>query len=441
MIRYYTTFKRKLILGAILVILVVFMMGLTSDIFGAFGNPLTTYENFTYRTDGLFKMKFTAKVNFIVEWEKGIWNSCVQKPFSVPVGSFRVSCDDFSEILGWRTAWFIQLETLENMDTANSCDFTELYFAGEEYEVYFLNIGGYQPFDPYFDTYENVLEYDMRDKDDETNVDEESIFNLIEIYDETEYETYHTLNFMPEMSITYPVDETKIISNFEMEIDYSLAEGYNRIMVVFEDWHASSTCPAETDFSYWVEREAYFNRRSMAYFSQELATTTGTTTILVYGLEVGKYNCNKCFFVDKSGAMSENLCRGYDIEVLSYLPDDEIPQVYLPFNNWDDYYTENSERYATSTPLFDNLAWTFEPLTNNIGNIIIFFNNFFDPQIAGLKGEEFGKSIPILRGYLEQFNNFFGGIPISEFLLFYLITAIVVMIYRLVRGILTILIP
>ncbi|GAI02457.1 unnamed protein product, partial [marine sediment metagenome] len=109
--------------------------------------------------------------------------------------------------------------------------------------------------------------------------------------------------------------------------------------------------------------------------------------------------------------------------------------------SWTDYYTEHSERFATSTPIFNALATTFEPVINSIGNIVLFFNNYFDPQNAGLKGEEFGNAIPVLRGYLEQIDDFFGDLPISALLLSYLIVVIVVIIYRLVKGILTIIIP
>lgn len=437
--RYYSKIKRKLLWLAVLVVLSVFLLGFTTDIFAVeLGNPLTTYENFTYEADGIFTMEFTAKTSFNVVWEE-YDGTCRQKP--TPIGAFHKFYAVATDFLGtYKGAYFVNKDNLGVFNQYNTCDITENYTAGDTYTAYLVD------FNNRFsktDSVETIKANSLRDKDIETDIDEDSVFILAEGYDGTQYLTYHELNFMPEMNIVYPLDESKVISNFEMKVDFDNAGSYDRIMVVFEDWNASSTCPAETDFSYWVERNAYFNNRSMPFFSDRLSTSTGSTTFEIYGLGLGNYNCNKCYFVnDTTGAMSENLCKGYDLSVEIYvLAPPETPEHYLPFASWPDYYTENSERYTTSTPLFDNLAWTFEPLINNIGKVILFFNGFFDTETANEKGAEFGNIIPIFRGYLEQFNYFFGGVPVSEFLLFYLITAIVVIIYRLVKGLLTIIIP
>jgi hypothetical protein len=42
---------------------------------------------------------------------------------------------------------------------------------------------------------------------------------------------------------------------------------------------------------------------------------------------------------------------------------------------------------------------------------------------------------------VESIDDFFGGLPISSIFIFYVITALVIFVYRLVKGILTIVIP
>jgi len=433
-----STSDRKWLKTIILLLVMTILLIVGSAVFGIEiieGTPLTTGELFTYQaTDGLFVMKFTALISFIVEWEEEIHGYCWQKGVEGVAPFYMVGYDFLGTFKG---GLFVKKTNLGNF--SSSCDFTESYVAGNNYVVYMVDFNNpiYQG-----DSTSTIEADSLRDKDEETNVDSESIFLTAEAYGGYQWTKEFYLFFIPEIDITYPLDEAEILSNFEMRIDYSGSTGYDRLMIVFEDWDIGSSCPPETDPNYQAERDVYFNSRSMPYFSNFLATSTGTTTIEIYGLEVGNYNCNKCFFVDdETGAISENLCFGYEIDVLSYLPPPETPETYLVFESWQDYYSEHSERFATSTPIFNSMAETFEPLITRIGNTILFFNNYFNPETAGNKGEEIGNAVRTARGYLESIDDFFGGLPISTIFIFYLITTIVVIIYRLVKGILTIIIP
>jgi len=434
-----STFDRKwlkwVVLLIIMAILLIVGRVIFADVVYSDFRPLTTSEVFTYEKDtGLFVMKFTALISFDVEWEEETHGYCWEKGVS-GYAPFYMICDDF---LGtYIGGLFVKKTSLENF--SSSCSFVESYVAGNNYEVYMVDFNN-----PIYagDSTSTIKTDSLRDKDEETDVDAESVFSTAETYDETQYVSEFYLSFIPEIDITYPLDESETLSNFEMKIDYSGKENYDRLMVVFEDWDIGSTCPPETDPNYQAERDVYFNSRSMPYFSNSLTTSTGTTTINVYGLEIGNYNCNKCFFVnDETGAISENLCFGYNLDVLSYLPSPEIPETYLEVESWENYYSEHSERFTTSTPIFNSLAETFSPLITWAGNTILFFNNYFDPETAGNKGEEIGNAVRVARGYLESIDDFFGGLPISTIFIFYLITTIVIIIYRLVKGILTIIIP
>ncbi|GAI14865.1 unnamed protein product, partial [marine sediment metagenome] len=186
----------------------------------------------------------------------------------------------------------------------------------------------------------------------------------------------------------------------------------------------------------------WFNYQSFPYFSDFFTTSTGTTTIKVSDLNSGIYNCVRCYFINETtGAISGELCPVYDISIVAYIPPEDLPTYFLPIPNWEEYYAEHSEKFATSTPLFAKMATVFDPIISWVGKTALTFQSFFDPDTAKEKGAEMGNAIPVARGYLENIDDFFGGLPISLILIFYIITALVIFVYRLVKGILTIIIP
>jgi len=430
-----STFDRKWFKWIVLLISMAILLIVGNFVFAIpEGTPLTTGELFTYEQDGLFIMKFTALISFSVSWEETIHDYCWQEGVSGYAPFYMVAPD----FLGtWTGGLFVKKTNLDAF--SSSCEFTESYVAGNNYVVYMVDFNN--PIEA-GDSTTTIRADSLRDKDEETDIDEESTFNTAEVYGETQYVSRDFyLSFIPEIDITYPLDEAEIAGNFTMKIDYSNAIGYDRLMITFEDWDIGSSCPPPSDPNYQEEFDVYFNNRSLPYFSSFLSTSTGTTTIEIGDLEIGEYNCNKCYFLTTTGLISENLCFGYNLDVLSYIPPVDLPEVFLDFESWENYYSEHSERFATSTPIFSSMAETFTPLITWVGNTILFFNTYFDPETAGNRGEEIGNSVRVARGYLESIDDFFGDLPISTIFIFYLITAIVIIIYRLVRGILTIIIP
>lgn len=431
-----STFDKKWLQWVVLLIVMAILLIVGSAVYGAeepLGRPLTDGEYFTYEADGLFIFKFIALISFSVEWEE-VSEVCQQKLITGIAPFYCVSTDFGGTII----AEFLNKTNIGFFEENETCNLTENYTAGKTYVAYLVD------FNNKFSatsTIEEIKSDNLRDKDEEPAIDEESIFITAELYDEVQYEWDFYLTIQPEIDITYPLDESEIIGTFEMIIDFWNAEDYDRLMITFEDWDIGSTCPLETDPNYQAERDIYFNSKSLPYFSSFLATSTGTTTIQVDSLEIGEYNCNRCYFLTTTGYVSENLCRGYRIDVLAYIPPADVPTYYLPISEWANYYAEHSERYPTSTPIFDSMAETFSPLIIWVGNTILFFNEYFDPEEAGNRGEEIGNAVSVARGYVESIDDFFGGLPISTIFIFYLITSIVIIVYRLVKGILTIIIP
>jgi len=412
--------RKKLILGTILGFFLIFF--LPFKILGATGNYLSENEKISFDGDGSMYLEFTAETNFNAHWREydGV---CMRSTYYIE-SPFHAGI----------------LEDL-NLFSDGSCNHDQNFIAGHKYKVYLIDFTkGITPGD---------TEADLRAKgaifniNDYPEINEDTLFRFDTYYNNQWWtESKKCFTFAPLITINHPVSGVEITSEFTMEIEYSNAENYDRLMIIFEDWDASSTCPLDGTPEFDEEYSKWFNYQSLPYFSDFFSTSTGTTTIFVDDLPTGDYNCVRCYFINESeGTISDELCRDYYLKVVSYIPPETTPSYYLPISNWQDYYQEHSEKFATSTPLFNALAEITEPLINWIGNIVISFQNYFDPDKAKEKGIEMGNAIPVARGYLENIDDFFGGLPISTILIFYLITALVIGIYRLVKGILAIIIP
>jgi len=305
-----STSNKKWILGGILCLGVLFLLGFGLDVFGDF-LPLTTGEVFTYEQDGLFILKFTALTSFSVEWKEE--SGVCQQELIVGIAPFYSVALDFYEN-GWKIAELLEKRNIGFFAETGTCYLTENYTAGKTYTAYLVD---YNNKFSAGDSIEIIKENNLRDKDKEPDIDEESIFILAELYNEIQYTSNFYLTFQPEIDITYPLDESEIIGTFEMEIDFWRAENYDRLMIIFEDWDIGSSCPLKSDPNYQAEKDVYFNNESLPYFSSFLATSSGITTIKIDNLEIGNYNCNRCHFVNETTVLiSENICRGYRLDVL-----------------------------------------------------------------------------------------------------------------------------
>jgi len=136
---------------------------------------------------------------------------------------------------------------------------------------------------------------------------------------------------------------------------------------------------------------------------------------------------------------SEEKCQGYNLIVSGY-EDPDIPVLYIPFYTWSDYYTINSDEFATSTSLFNNIAGSVSPIVDKLGNVILYVRDYFDSDIAVSKGTELGQAIPKARGYLVMIDNFI-GLPLSGFIIFYFLTLAVVISYKVILTIINLLKP
>lgn len=432
--RYKTySFIEKLKIGGILCILLWFFLPV--EIILANQTNYLTEENIFSADNDLLYLEFKAKITFSIEWEE-YGPTCQQKypvgtPYDAKLYTYcnRIS-PDISHLLS-------DLTLFEENGFIN-CDKTETFVAGNIYRVYLLDkksIGKDKA------TKEQIIE-NYIEKFSVNGIIDTDIFKIYNNYEDIVYEdSPYYFTERPNIIIIFPPDEAELGTAFEMEIEFAKAENWDRLMIIFEDWDSSSTCPVESDEEFEEEYWKWFNYQSFPYFSDFFTTSTGTTTISVSDLNTGNYNCVRCYFINEStGGISDELCTTYNISVITYIPPEDMPIFYIPIEDWPSYYSEHST-FATSTELFDNWADTFYPVIDWISKIVLFSQDYFEPDTAKAKGEDMGNAVAIGRGYLENIDDFFGGLPISTIFIFYLITALVIIVYRLIKGILTIIVP
>lgn len=250
--------------------------------------------------------------------------------------------------------------------------------------------------------------------------------------------------FESSIEITTPVSGSTITEAITFGGNYNTeGENWNRIMLVFEQWHASSTCPVYGD-EMWDDEygQGWFYYQSYPFFSESFATATGTFAILANDLRVGTYNCVRCYFINEAGALtSVPKCPNYWIKV----GDAGIPYTILPLQfpiqSWESYYASNSEKFTTTTALFSGIVNSLNPIIQKISGFIIYFKDVFNTETATEKGTELGSAFPTARGYLTFFDDFFGSFPISALIIFYLTFLIAVIVYKIILQILKLIKP
>lgn len=446
----YPFFNKKLLLGGFILIFLLFWGFVRAEIYyDTWPMPLTTNHFFTLESGtNFYTFQFTAKESFDVEWREISGGRCIQdinngyEKFKITAPAIYYGTkndEDLDEHF-----YLINVDNIGMFaEAGGSCNTTEHYEAGETYQAYLVE-GSY-----IYSIYKNYTGQDILDNSvidfdwgydfeyDQSKLRQEYAGNL---YD-SPYNL--SLNKIPMLNILIPQNNAEVLSNFNLNFEYNNAENWDRLLVVFEDWNASSTCPAQFTEEYDEEyNKGWFNDQSLPSFSDFFDNASGTMSMEIRDLDIGDYNCIRCVFINETaGVMSDELCPDFHIKVVSYGPPPDTPDFYLPIGTWENYYQEHSERFASSTPLFSTLAGVFEPLISWAGNLTIYFNDNFEKTTAMEKGAEFGKKIPQARGYVETINTYFGDLPISDLFLFFLITAVAVLIFRIVRIILTIIVP
>jgi hypothetical protein len=263
----------------------------------------------------------------------------------------------------------------------------------------------------------------------------------ITAFDEFQAEAEPEPPLLPSFDITSPADDSILSEEFDIIGTYSNATSTWKTMIIFEDWDASSTCPVYGTEQYETERWLYFNYQSLPYFSSAFATSTGTTTIAVSDLPAGNYRCIRCYFINEdTGQISDEVCTDYNLIVNVSIPFEPLPKFNYNSANWEDFYASSTDTWGTSTALFSGLAHSVAPLLNWVGNMSITINTMFATTSGGAYGTMFGAIIPTARGYLPIFDDFF-NLPISDIFYFFIKVWLVLIAYKMLVRVFTMLKP
>ena len=106
-------------------------------------------------------------------------------------------------------------------------------------------------------------------------------------------------------------------------------------------------------------------------------------------------------------------------------PEDPVP---VDWDDWTSFYDlESDEEFDDPVGVIDGIGTTFNGIMGSIIERIDPFKERLETDQAYSHGREAGEFIPTMRGYLIEFRPFFGGLPVAEVFLFFLIFQIVIL--------------
>ena len=220
---------------------------------------------------------------------------------------------------------------------------------------------------------------------------------------------------MPTLTITYPQENDEIANAFYIQGSFTIpsGSGYNKLVA-------------------YVGRAIPYAQYS---FIQELVGDSGAVNLRISGIPAGE-NYNLYFYFIGDG-ISYFAGEVNNVNILLDIAP-ELPQTY---EISPDVFSNLSAQtiyglysnYDTSTPLFNTISNAVEPLILTIGDNLTFFSSQFSQTNAKDIGEKTGNGVLLVRAYSGNINSFFNDLPISEILFLYLMTLIVVSVFRIIR--------
>lgn len=226
----------------------------------------------------------------------------------------------------------------------------------------------------------------------------------------------------PVLNITFPLENSEISQAFDITGSYTIPTGYNKLIA-------------------YIGVGIPYAQYS---FLQNLTDPSGNIDIRVSGVPSGNYTM---YFYFKGDEVENYFVESATINfsILTAIPP-ELPETYETPPEFyygidgDKYYLDFSS-YDTPTALYNNLKNAIQPIFTIIGSNLTFFSSQFDQDTAKETGERTGQGILIIRTYSSNLNTFFNDLPVSEFLLFYLLLLIVVIVFRIIKNLINVIKP
>jgi hypothetical protein len=240
-------------------------------------------------------------------------------------------------------------------------------------------------------------------------------------------EKYYLVD-LPTLTITYPVDDDEIAGTFYIE--------------------GSFTQPDPPTYAHWLQAIAtpagVLAEYPNAFYWPTNDATSSAFEIWISGLSAGYYDFYIYmkdivgnFYPDGVSTWKVSNIHIVNDQPFSLPPYAEQPPYTAPsvFETLDPitYYTANSG-YETSTAFYTTFTDIFAPVLLALGQNLMAYSANFTPSNASSTGNQMGEAVVLMRSYLSNLNSFFNNLPISQFLVLYLIALVLVVVIRLVKG-------
>jgi hypothetical protein len=233
----------------------------------------------------------------------------------------------------------------------------------------------------------------------------------------------------PNLAISFPHDNDELIGAFHIQGTFTQPAGNNadHLQVDYE--------PAGTfsnSLTFWT-----FNINN---------ATSGTFDIPINGIPAGYYDFNVYFRGGDNdfylGGTIHNLHIVNDIPAV--LPNTTstapiIPE--FPTANPIDYHAQFCDYGTSTTPLFNTLTGAVGGVITSIGQSLADFAGKFSLTDAKNTGQMLADSVLTMREYVASLNAFFGDLPVSQILILYLITFVLVILFRVIKSLVNLIKP
>jgi len=238
---------------------------------------------------------------------------------------------------------------------------------------------------------------------------------------------YYYFSEKPELTITFPFDGAEIAERFTIQGNYRIPENstFDKLVAYL---------------GYDINGETKFYE-----FNQNIFPPSGIVEIPIFGIPTGDYLVGY-YFVNSHDEKDYFIpIIWQEIKIIQSIPVElpetgEIPPPLFGLYEPIIFYNEFSN-YATPTSLYINLTNTIKPIILMIGENLTFFTSKFNQDTAKETGQRVGLAILNVRSYANNLNSFFGDLPVSEVLFFYLVILIVVAVFRFIKNLINLIKP
>jgi len=108
-----------------------------------------------------------------------------------------------------------------------------------------------------------------------------------------------------------------------------------------------------------------------------------------------------------------------------------LPSPYT-FEGPEDWYDAHVERFDAPTAFFISFVGLLSPIFEKVGEFGTRVQNMFDQSEAYDRGYGLGEIFPLISGYIQKIDLFFGGFPLASFFKYLILTMLAIFIIRAV---------